>query len=121
LRAAGRRHVYRDGSFPGAAAKLIEELRFEAAGIENRLEPAPGEFLNLLVRQLHAASLRDTRANLAHDLFDVYAVSTFRTVPRIRRRTLPAFGSAPIGTAAAAMKVPAASLVVIHRHRVSTL
>jgi hypothetical protein len=74
LRAAGRRHVYRDGSFPGAAAKLIEELRFEAAGIENRLEPAPGEFLNLLVRQLHAASLRDTRANLAHDLFDVYAV-----------------------------------------------
>jgi hypothetical protein len=53
-------------------------------------------------------------------LFDVNAVSPFWTVALIGRGTLPALRSAPVGTAAAAMEVTAASLVVIHRHGVST-
>jgi hypothetical protein len=53
-------------------------------------------------------------------LFNVNAVGSFWTVALIGRRTLPALRSAPIGTAAAAVEVTAASLVVIHRHGVST-
>jgi hypothetical protein len=53
-------------------------------------------------------------------LFDVDAVGPFWTVALLRQWTLPALRSAPVGTAAAAVEVTAASLVVIHRHGVST-
>jgi predicted NUDIX family NTP pyrophosphohydrolase len=74
----------------------------------------------LLVRQLNTAALSDPRADVAHDLFDVHPVGPFWTVALIGRWALPALRSAPIGTAAAAVEVAAASLVVIHRHDVST-
>jgi hypothetical protein len=54
-------------------------------------------------------------------LFNVNAVGPFWTVGLIGRWTLTALRSAPIGTAPAAVEVTAASLIVIHRHGVSTL
>jgi hypothetical protein len=54
-------------------------------------------------------------------LLDVNAIGPFWTGALIGRWTLlPALRSAPIGAAAAAVEVTAASLVVIHRHGVST-
>jgi hypothetical protein len=99
---------------------LIEQLWLEAARIENRFESPRGKLLNLLIREVDAASLSDPRADLSHHLFNVKAVGSFWPVALIGRWPLAALGSAPIGTAAATMEMTAASLVVIHRHGVST-
>jgi hypothetical protein len=53
-------------------------------------------------------------------LLDVYTIGAFRAVALIGRLALSALGSASIGTAAAAVEMPAAALIMIHRHRVST-
>jgi ABC-type multidrug transport system fused ATPase/permease subunit len=120
LRAARSHYIHGYGSLSSTSAKLVEQFRLEAARIENRFEPSRGQLLNLLVRQLDAAALHDARADVAHDLFNVNAVGSFWMVALIGRWTVAALGSAPIGTAAAAVEVTAASLVVIHRHGVST-
>jgi hypothetical protein len=121
LRGPGRHDIDGYGTLSGAATQLVEELRREAARIENRFEPSRGKVLNLLVRQLDAAPLRNARADVAHDLFHVKAIGPFWPVALIGRWTLPALRSAPIGTAAAAVEMTAASLIVIHRHGVNTL
>jgi hypothetical protein len=116
------RRIGRDRAFASAAAQLIEQRWIQAPRIEDRFEPPRREFLDLLVRQLDAAALRDPAADVAHDLLDVHAIGALGAVIlRIGRRALPALRPAPIGAAASAVEVPPASLlIVIHRHRVST-
>src|SRR5262245_36540283 len=120
LRAAGSPDIHGYGTFSCGATELVEQLRLEAARIENRFEPSCRKLLDLLVRQLNAASLRDARADVAHDLFNIDAIGSFGSVALVGRWTLPALGSAPIRTAAAAVEMTAASLVVFHRHGIST-
>src|SRR5207237_5378775 len=114
--------IDRDRPLAGAAPQLLEQLRLQAAGVENRLEPACRELLNLLVGEVDAAPLRDARADVAHDLLDVHAVRALGAIGRLLRGwTRPPLGPTPIGTPAPAMEVAAAPLVVIHRHLVVSL
>jgi hypothetical protein len=58
--------------------------------------------------------------NLAHDLLDVDAFHALGAIRLLGRQTLPPIGPAPIRAAAPAVEMPAAPLIVLHHHVLST-
>ena len=89
--------------------QCVEELGLHRAGIEDVLEPPRGEFVDLLVREVHTLALGDACANLAHDLLDVDLIVT---LGRLRLRRRAAVRTTPVVPAAAAMEVSAPPVLV---------
>ena len=99
-------------------AQLIEQARFQGPGIEDRLQTASGELLDLLVREVDPAALRDACSDVAHNLLDIDAIAS---VDLLGWRRLPPLSAPSIGATPTAavveMSATASLLVVIHRHQ----
>ena len=119
LRGGRRRGIDRHRPLTSTSPQLVQQLRLESPRIENRLETPRGKLLDLLVRQVDAAALRDAPADLPHDLFDIDAIVPLGAAHCLGRRT-PPLEAAPIGATTPAVEVTATSLIVIHRHCVNT-
>jgi hypothetical protein len=94
------------GRRAGGLAQLVEQPGLDGARVEDRLETARGQLLNLLCREVDAVALRDARLDLLDDLIDVGLLGRLRVVGLWRRRG--AAVATPVGAATAAVEVLAA-------------
>jgi hypothetical protein len=90
-------------------AQLVEQARLDGPRIEDGLQTAGGELLDLLRRQVDAVALRDARLYVADDLIDVGLIG-LALLASLRRRGRAAV-SPPVVTAPAAMEVRPPSLM----------
>ena len=100
----GRRDV---GGRAGGLAQLVEQARLHRPRVEDGLEPARGQLLNLLRRQIDAVALGDARLDVLDDLIDVGLLDLSRLLALflgLGRGRRPAVAP-PVVAAAAAMEV----------------
>ena len=100
----GRRQARRRA---GGLAQLVEQPRLHRTRVEDGLEPARGQFLNLLRREIDAVALGDARFDLLDDVIDVGLLGLSLPLALILslRRGSGSAVTPPVVTATAAMEL----------------
>jgi hypothetical protein len=103
----GWRHARRCA---GGLAQLVEQPRLHRTRVEDGLEPARGQFLDLRRREIDAVALGDARLDLPDDVIDVGRLGLSRPLALILslRRWRGSAVAPPVVTATAAMELLAA-------------
>ena len=116
-----------DGSGSGDRSPALRRSWSSSAGliaarVQNRLEAPCRQLLNLLRREIDAAALGDPLPDIAHDLFDIAAISAPISPRFFARRRDPPLGPPAVGPASPAVRVGASARlwIVVHCHYVST-